>query len=417
MSPSPQQFDALVLGAGAAGLFCAGRLSEAGLAVAVVDQARKPAEKVRISGGGRCNFTNRHSSRANFLSSNPKFCISALKRFGPQDFLTLVEAAGIAYHEKSPAFATKDARALGQLFCDSSSQNIISMLLAPLHQNPTALVALSSPVDSLEAKPSGGYRLTTPTAILEAPLAVVATGGKSIPKMGASGIGYRIAEQFGHALIETRAGLVPFTLQGALLEDCKALAGVATKVIGKVGKARFEEGMLFTHRGLSGPAMLQLSSYWREGESLALNFLPDAPPLFEMLREAKQQQPRKTPAELLAAQVPRALAVWLCGPEAASQRLADLPDRVLRQIEERAQRFHLVPSGTEGYRTAEVTLGGVDTRQLSSQTMESLQQPGLYFIGEVVDVTGHLGGHNFQWAWASAAAAADAIMQSGAPRP
>ncbi len=402
----------MVLGAGAAGLFCAGRLAEAGLSVAVIDQARKPAEKVRISGGGRCNFTNLYSSRANFLSANPKFCISALKRFRPQDFVAMVEAAGIAYHEKTPAFATHDERALGQLFCDGSSLEIINMLLAPLQRSSTSHIALSSSVECLNVKPGGGYQVTTAGGLFDAPVAVVASGGKSIPKMGASGIGYRIAEQFGHSLIETRAGLVPFTLQGALLEECKALAGVASKVAGKVGKALFEEGLLFTHRGLSGPAMLQLSSFWREGQSLSLNFLPDEGPLFDVLKAAKQSQPRKTPADVLASHLPRALAAWICGPETASQRLADLPDRRLRQIEESAQRFNLVPSGTEGYRTAEVTLGGVDTRQLSSQTLESLQQPGLYFIGEVVDVTGHLGGHNFQWAWASAAAAAEAIAAS-----
>ncbi len=410
MSPSPQSLDVLVLGAGAAGLFCAGRRCQAGLSVAVVDQARKPAEKVRISGGGRCNFTNLHSSPANFLSANPKFCISALRRFRPLDFVAMVEAAGIAYHEKTPALGSDDQRAKGQLFCDGSAQEIIAMLLAPL-RHAGAHIALASPIERLEARQEGGYRLTTAQAVLEAPIAVIATGGKSIPKMGASGIGYRLAEQFGHDLVETRAGLVPFTMQGDLLEDCKALAGVAANVKAKVGKATFEEGLLFTHRGLSGPAMLQLSSYWREGQALNLNFLPGDGPLFERLKTAKQSQPRQTPVDLLAAALPRALATWICEPDAAGQRLADLPDRRLRQIEERAQRLALVPSGTEGYRTAEVTLGGVDTRQLSGQSMESLLHRGLYFIGEVVDVTGHLGGHNFQWAWASAAAAADAIAQ------
>lgn len=410
---SPKSFDVLVLGAGAAGLFCAGRLAQVGLSVAVIDQARKPAEKVRISGGGRCNFTNLFSTPANFLSDNPKFCISALKRFRPLDFVALVEAAGIAYHEKSPALGSGDKRALGQLFCDGSALEIIAMLLAPLRQ-AGAEIALSSPIEAVSLLPDGGYHVTAGGHRFQAPRLVVATGGKSIPKMGASGIGYQIAQQFGHSLIEPRPGLVPFTLQGALLEDCQALAGVAINVEAKLGKTKFEEGLLFTHRGISGPVVLQLSSYWRKGQAISLNFLPGAPPLFEAWRALKQSQGKRRALDLLCETLPKSLALWLLGEALATKNLADLSDKALRQLEERCQRFSLLPSGTEGYRTAEVTLGGLDTRHISSQSFESLLQPGLYFIGEVLDVTGHLGGHNFQWAWASGAAAAAEIAKSAA---
>ncbi len=409
---TPRRFDTLVLGAGAAGLFCAGRLAQAGQQVAVIDQARKPAEKVRISGGGRCNFTNRFSTHANFLSANPKFCISALKRFTPADFIALVEAAGIAYHEKSPALGSGDERALGQLFCDGSALEIIAMLLEPLRQAGSE-IALSSPIEDVAALPEGGFAVTASGQVYQAARLVVATGGKSIPKMGASSIGYQIGAQFGHSLIEPRPGLVPFTLQGALLDDCKALAGVAVNVEAKVGKTRFEEGLLFTHRGVSGPVVLQLSSYWREGQAVSVNFLPGQPPVFEAWRALKHSQGKRRALDIVCETLPKALALWLLGEPLAAKNLADIPDKALGQLEERLQRFSLLPSGTEGYRTAEVTLGGLDTRQVSSQSFESLLHPGLYFIGEVLDVTGHLGGHNFQWAWASAAAAADAIAQQG----
>ncbi len=389
------RYDAIIIGAGAAGLFCAGEAGRYGKRTLVLDHASKPAEKVRISGGGRCNFTNIHASPAKgFLSSNPHFAKSALARYTPSDFLELVEAHGIAWHEKT----------LGQLFCDRSAKDIIDMLLSRC-ADASADVRLSTPVQAVRRE-GAGFVLSLAGEEIETGKLVIATGGLSIPKMGATGFAYDLARRFGHALVETRAGLVPFTLEGARLEPVKALAGVATPVRVSCGGTSFDEALLFTHRGLSGPAVLQISSYWRPGETVEIDLFPgmDA---YEALRQARTETPRQGVASVLARTLPKRLADWRAGEGEA--RLADQSDKALKVIADGLNHWALRPDGTEGYRRAEVTLGGVCTSGLSSKTMESRIVPGLYFIGECVDVTGWLGGYNFQWAWASAAACAQTL--------
>ena len=394
--------DVLILGAGAAGLFCAGHAASTGARVLVIDHARAPGEKIRISGGGRCNFTNMHCGPENFLSQNPHFAKSALKRYTQWDFVDLVARHGVAYHEKT----------LGQLFCDGSSRQIIDLLLEEMRP---AELRLSTEVIDI-ARNESGFRVTLESegrrTRVETRALVVATGGKSIPKMGATGLGYRIAEQFGLGLVETRPGLVPLTFGGALLDELKSLAGVATEVVARNARARFEEAALFTHRGLSGPAVLQISSYWREGESIAVGFAPGLD-LVAALRQARAENGRRAAATVLSAHLPKRLAQHLCaraGVDAAN--LGDLSDRALAKLGDLLTGWELTPTGSEGYRTAEVTLGGVDTAELDSKTMAARRVPGLYFIGEVVDVTGWLGGYNFQWAWSSAWAAGRALAQA-----
>jgi predicted Rossmann fold flavoprotein len=408
-------YDVVVIGAGAAGLFCAGVAGQLGLRVLVLDHSERVAEKIRISGGGRCNFTNRDVDPAapqkHFLGDNPHFCRSALSRYTPQDFVALVQRHGIAFHEKHK----------GQLFCDRSADDLIQMLLAECgagalgghvdRWQPCSVKNIGISATSLRETVTSSYQIESDRGTVECAAVVVATGGLSIPKIGATDFGYRVARQFGLRLVETRPGLVPLTFDEQAWAPYAQLSGLSLPVRIETGtkKARgeFLEDLLFTHRGLSGPAVLQISSYWREGTPIRLNLAPDTD-LPAALARAKASS-RKRIANELALLVPSRLAdTWVQQEPAWQRPIAEATDKALAQLAERLARWELTPTGTEGYRKAEVTLGGVDTRDLSSQTMES-KQPGLYFIGEVVDVTGWLGGYNFQWAWASGHACAQAL--------
>jgi predicted Rossmann fold flavoprotein len=389
------RYDVIVLGAGAAGMMCAIRAGQRGRSVAVLDHAAAPGEKIRISGGGRCNFTNIHAGPKNFLSANPHFAKSALARFTPRDFLAMVERHGIAWHEKT----------LGQLFCDNSAKDIIRMLTDEMRAAGAQLL-LRTETSGVEQIDSG-YRISTSEGTFEAPSLVVATGGKSIPKMGASGFAYRIAEQFGLPLVETRPGLVPLTLDPQLLQRLAPLSGIAAPAEIRHGKTAFREALLFTHRGLSGPAILQISSYWREGEEITVAIEPDVD-VFALLKKAKQANGRQSAQTALAELLPKRLAQHFVEAEGVSGNLADQSDKRLEQLAAAIQSWPVKPSGSEGYRTAEVTLGGIDTSCLDSRTMQVKAAPGLFFIGECVDVTGWLGGYNFQWAWASGHVAGEA---------
>jgi predicted Rossmann fold flavoprotein len=391
-----RDLDVLVLGGGAAGLMCAIEAAKRGRKVLVIDHARRPAEKIRISGGGRCNFTNLHCSPANFLSQNPRFCVSALKRYTQHDFLKLVESHRIPWHEKT----------LGQLFCVDSAKDIIAMLLVELEAAGGTL-QLETEIRAVD-KPDNRFSVATSKGPLRATSLVVATGGPSIPKMGATGLGYELAERFGLNVIAPRAALVPLTFSDANRELCGRLAGVSVDADVSFGKTHFREGLLFTHRGLSGPSILQISSYWQEGKPIAVNMVPDAD-VFETLRRARRETPKQDLETALGLLLPNRLADELATSFSLKGRLADQSDKVLRRAAEQLGCWQLTPVGTEGYRTAEVTLGGVDTKELSSKTMEAVKVPGLYFIGEAVDVTGHLGGFNFQWAWSSGHAAGQVV--------
>ena len=404
--PSHPAFDAIVIGAGAAGLFCAGQAGQRGLRVLLIDHADKVAEKIRISGGGRCNFTNRDAGPANFLSANPHFCRSALARYTPSDFTNLVRRHGIGFHEKHQ----------GQLFCDDSSEQIIRMLLAECeagavqHWQPCAVSAVRAI--------NGGFELDTERGTVRGAQLVVATGGLSIPKIGATDFGHRLARQFGHKIVEPRPALVPLTFSAADWAPFVPLAGASLPVHIATGTGRsagrFTEDLLFTHRGLSGPAVLQISSYWRPGQALQLDLLPGQN-VGEALITAKLTRRRQL-GNALAEWLPQRLAdAWLAriGLD-AGKPLPDMRDADLQRLAQSLQHWAITPDGTEGYRKAEVTAGGVDTRELDSRTMGSQRQSGLYFIGEVVDVTGWLGGYNFQWAWASAAACAGALQAATA---
>jgi predicted Rossmann fold flavoprotein len=382
------QFDVVVIGAGAAGMMCAIEAGKRGRSVLVVDHASKPGEKIRISGGGRCNFTNLNASPQNFLSQNSSFCISALRRYTQRDFIALVERYGVAYHEKT----------LGQLFCDGSSNQIINLLISEMKRYGAEL-RLSTQAEKID-KTSDGFQLALSQGPVQCRSLVIATGGKSIPKMGATGFGYDVAAQFGLKITETRPALVPLTLEPTMLDRLKPLAGVSLDAVVACGKTRFSEAMLFTHRGLSGPSILQISSYWREGGEIAISMLPKVD-VFEELRAARAQNGRQALQTALSAFLPKRLAQLIAETEQGPHNLADYSDKHLRRIDEAVNQWRFKPAGSEGYRTAEVTLGGVDTRDLDSRTMEAKAVPGLYFIGEVVDVTGWLGGYNFQWAWSS----------------
>ena len=394
-------FDAIVVGAGAAGLFCAGIAGQRGLKVLVLDHSEKVAEKIRISGGGRANFTNRdidpRAPHKHFLGDNPNFCRSALSRYTPQDFIALVASHGIPFHEKHK----------GQLFCDRSADDLIQMLLA---ECAAGGVERWQPcgVKAVRVAGDGGYEIDTERGTVRSARVVVATGGLSIPKIGATDFGYRLAKQFGLRLVEPRPGLVPLTFDGDAWAPYADLSGLALPVEISTGdkkhQAAFSEDLLFTHRGLSGPAVLQISSYWREGMPIRVNLAPGSN-LPDALAQAKARS-RKLIANELATLVPSRLADAWASQDADWQRpISEASDKALVRLADRLSRWALTPTGSEGYRKAEVTLGGVDTRDLSSQTLES-RQPGLYFIGEVVDVTGWLGGYNFQWAWASGHACA-----------
>lgn len=397
--------DVLIVGAGAAGMMCAIEAGKRGRSVRVIDHARAPGEKIRISGGGRCNFTNLGTGGANFLGENPRFALSALRRFTQHDFIKMVDRHGIAWHEKT----------LGQLFCDDSAKQIIRMLTDEMK---AAGVSLSLGV-GVKAVERAGERfqvdLDDGSRVTAASL-VVATGGKSIPKMGATGWGYEVARRFGLRVTDTRPALVPLTFEPGLLEQLKPLAGVSVDAVvrhkapkdagaGRPAKETvFREGLLFTHRGLSGPSILQISSYWREGEAITVDLAPDRDAAAEILA-AKSENGKQAVHTAVGRVVPRRLAEALCARENLSGKLAEVGDKKLRALAEGINAWTLKPVGSEGYRTAEVTLGGVDTAALDQQTMEAKAVPGLFFIGEVADVTGWLGGYNFQWAWSSGWAA------------
>ena len=399
-----------MIGAGAAGLFCAGQAGQRGLKVLLVDHSEKVAEKIRISGGGRCNFTNRDTTPAQFLGENPHFCRSALSRYTPQDFIELLQRHNIAFHEKHK----------GQLFCDRSSEDVIDMLLAECAAGQVTRWQPCSIKSVLSAQRAGytSYQIQSDRGLIEAPQVVIATGGLSIPKIGATDFGYRLAKQFGLRLVEPRAALVPLTFDGDGWAPYAQLAGLAlpvqieTSPLDATPKQRkkavvFSEDLLFTHRGLSGPAVLQISSYWREGQPIRINLAPGLDLPATLLR-AKASS-KKLIANKLAGLAPSRLAdAWVSQDAALQRPISEATDKALLGLAQRLYDWQLTPNGSEGYKKAEVTVGGIDTRDLSSQSMES-KQPGLYFIGEVVDVTGWLGGYNFQWAWASAHACAKAL--------
>ncbi|MBP1472725.1 NAD(P)/FAD-dependent oxidoreductase [Frateuria sp. MAH-13] len=386
--------DVLIIGAGAAGLMCAITAGQRGRRVLVLDHANKPGKKILMSGGGRCNFTNLGVTPANYLSANPHFAKSALARYTPADFIALVEKHRIAYHEKE----------LGQLFCDDSSKQIVRMLLDECAAAGVR-VETSCAVERVRHG-EAGFSVATARGEVHAESLVVASGGLSIPSMGASGFGYELARQFGHAVLPTRAGLVPLTLSGKHQERYADLAGVALAAEARCGRQAFRAGLLFTHRGVSGPSILQVSSYWQPGEELRLDLLPDRDAA-DWLPAQRAVRPAAELKTVLGDVLPKRLAQRLCELDFGNRPMRQYREAELVAIGARINDWPLVASGTEGYRTAEVTLGGVDTDGLSSSTMQSKRVPGLYFIGEVVDVTGWLGGYNFQWAWASGHAAGE----------
>ncbi|MEI7064215.1 NAD(P)/FAD-dependent oxidoreductase [Dickeya chrysanthemi] len=392
-----EQFDVIIIGAGAAGLFCAAQAGQKGLRVLLVDNGKKPGRKILMSGGGRCNFTNLYAEPGAYLSHNPHFCKSALARYTQWDFISLVNRHGIAYHEKT----------LGQLFCDDSAEQIVDMLMKECDAGKVTLWLRS---EVLSVEKNAQFQVKLNNGVVQARALVVATGGLSMPGLGATPFGYQLAAQFGLNVLPTRAALVPFTLHKPLLAQLQTLSGVSVPAVATAENGTtFRENILFTHRGLSGPAILQLSSYWHPGEFVTINLLPTLD-LAENLNAERQAHPNQSLKNTLSQWLPKRLVECL-------QTLGQLPDVTLKQlnkpqqaeVEATLQQWRVQPNGTEGYRTAEVTLGGVDTRELSSKTMEAGKTPGLYFIGEVVDVTGWLGGYNFQWAWSSAWACAQAL--------
>ena len=385
--------DVLIVGAGAAGMTAAIEAGRRGRRVRIIDHARAPGEKIRISGGGRCNFTNLGCGPHAFLGENPRFATSALKRFTQHDFIKRVDQAGIAWHEKT----------LGQLFCDDSAKLIIRMLTDQMREAGVAL-SLGVSVDRLARAGEGFEAALSDGSSLRCASLILATGGKSIPKMGATGWAYETARSLGLRVTDTRPALVPLTFEPGLLERLKPLAGVSVEAVVSHGKTKFAEGLLFTHRGLSGPSVLQISSYWREGEAIAVAMAPDVE-VFAQLKAMKAGNGRQAAHTALGQIVPKRLAEVLVEQEAASGNLADLSDKALRRLDQAVNGWSVKPVGSEGYRTAEVTLGGVATDQLDQQTMAAKRVPGLYVIGEAVDITGWLGGYNFQWAWSSGWAA------------
>lgn len=392
------EFDVIILGAGAAGLMCAAQAGQRGLSVALIEKADAPGKKILISGGGRCNFTNLGAGPGNYLSANPHFAKSALARYTTADFVALVEQHGIAWHEKT----------LGQLFCDGSAKQIVAMLLAECPADRVTLTC-DVEVDSVKRGEDGFFAVTAADDQWRAPALVIATGGPSIPKMGASDFAYRLARQFGLKVVEPRPALVPLTLGG---EDVlfRELSGVAAPVLARSGKTEFAEAALFTHKGLSGPAILQVSSYWRHGEEVGITFLPAAES--DWLLSAKRDRPRGHLRTLLRERLPARLADALADQLGLERELGNIADKDLRAAQARLADWRFVPNGTEGLAKAEVTAGGIATAELSSRTMEAKKVPGLYAIGEAVDVTGWLGGYNFQWAWASGFACAEALAQT-----
>ncbi|PTL54997.1 NAD(P)/FAD-dependent oxidoreductase [Paraconexibacter algicola] len=390
--------DVVIIGAGAAGLMCALTAGRRGRRVLVIERSNKPGKKILMSGGGRCNFTNMYAEPANYFSQaeNPHFCKSALARYTPWDFVALVAEHGVPYHEKK----------LGQLFCDNRSKDILGLLLEECRRAAVEL-HVSTSVQRIE-RHEDGYRLETDLGPVRAPSVVVATGGLSIPTLGSTGFGYEIAEQFGHRVLPTRAGLVPFIITDQLKELCVELTGTSVAAVVRCGEHSFRENVLFTHRGLSGPAILQISSFWHLGDAVEIDLLPDRDAL-DWLQERQAARPDGELRTVLAEVFTKKMAAQLADRWFGSRPMKQHTPAELREIAGRLAHWEVVPAGTEGYRTAEVTLGGVDTAEISPRTMESRRAPGLYFVGEVLDIAGHLGGFNFQWAWASGHAAAQVV--------
>lgn len=393
-----KKFDVIIIGAGAAGMMCALEAAKRGRSVCVIEHTNKVGEKIRISGGGRSNFTNLYCSPDNFLSQNSHFCKSALSRYDQHDFIALVEDHGIAYHEKKYDEKTGNENARGQLFCDHSATDIIDMLRSGI-EKAGGTFQLGTKVLDVQ-KNETGYLIKTDKGDYSCENLVIASGGLSIPKIGASNFGYELAKKFGLNIIAPRAGLVPLTFDDDLLRKTKPLSGVSVDANVSCGGMAFREGLLFTHRGLSGPSILQISSYWHEGEEIRVNLSPDADVL-ETLKQARQEQPKKMLHNVLSDFLPSRIAALIAEMSTYDTRMADLSDDKLKAVTDMIAAWVIKPKGSEGYRTAEVTLGGVDTDDISSKTFEAKKADGLYFIGEVLDVTGHLGGHNFQWAWSS----------------
>jgi predicted Rossmann fold flavoprotein len=399
--PLPEKIDVVIIGAGAAGFMCAIKAGQRGRSVLLLDHANKVGKKILMSGGGRCNFTNIHTGPDNFLSQNPHFCKSALSRFSPADFIALVDRHAIAYHEKK----------LGQLFCDDKAGDILAMLLQEAEQ-AGVLIRTHCNIGKVNAL-TDSFEVHSSLGTVYCQSLVVASGGLSIPKMGATAFGYELAKQFGIDVVPVRAGLVPFTLDKIILDKVSPLSGSSLQVEVSCNNMSVKEKLLFTHRGLSGPAILQISSYWKAGDQLQINLLPDLD-LFEVLQEKQQTRPKLALKTVLAEYLSKNMAqvlieLWFAEKDYADTAINQLNTPQLRAIAAQFHRWKLKPSGTEGFRTAEVTLGGVSTDALSSKTMQTKKQKGLYFIGEVLDVTGHLGGFNFQWAWASGAAAGEYV--------
>ena len=389
------QADVLIIGGGAAGLMCALTAGQRGRSVLVLEHASRCGRKILMSGGGRCNFTNTGTTPQQFLSANPHFCKSALARYTPSNFIAMVDRHGIAWHEKE----------LGQLFCDESSKQIVAMLLAEC-EAAGVRIQTSCTVEKIEQHETAGFELQTSMGPIHCQSLIVATGGLSIPSMGATGFGYEIARQFGHGILPTRAGLVPLTLSGKHQEHYADLAGVALPVAAHCGKAQFDNALLFTHRGISGPSVLQISSYWEPGRELWFDLLPGLD-CGQWLAQQRQARPDAELKTILGEALPKRFAQRLCEQFFDNRPMRQIDPPRIHEIAGKLEHWPLTASGSEGYRTAEVTLGGVDTREVSSTTMESRRTPGLYFIGEVLDVTGWLGGYNFQWAWASGHAAGE----------
>ncbi len=390
------KYDVVIIGAGASGLMCAATAGYRGRSVLVIEHTNKVGRKILMSGGGRSNFTNLHNTAENFVSENPHFCKSALSRYSVRDFVELVERHGVDYHEKT----------LGQLFCDDSSKEILRVLLTEcewagveIHKEVTVNQVL---------KQAEGYQLNTTEGKIQAQSVVIATGGLSIPNGGATPFAYDVAKQYGLTVLPTSAGLVPFTLQPDLLAPLKPLSGVSHRITASVGEVSFTENMLFTHRGLSGPAILQISSYWNSSEEVEINFFPESD-LLGWLKEQREQRPKADISTIMSQKMSKRMAQILCELFSLSGNMADKGNAELEQISQAFCHWRVKPSGTEGYRTAEVTLGGISTTEVSQKTMEANKAPGLFFIGECLDVTGHLGGHNFQWAWACGFAAGQAV--------
>ncbi len=390
------KYDVVIIGAGASGLMCAATAGYRGKSVLVIEHTKKVGRKILMSGGGRSNFTNLHNTADNFVSENPHFCKSALSRYSVRDFVELVERHGVEYHEKT----------LGQLFCDDSSKEILRVLLTECEW---AGVEIHKEVTVNQVvKQTNGYQLNTTEGKIQAQSVVIATGGLSIPNGGATPFAYEIAKQYGLTVLPTFAGLVPFTLQPDLLAPLKPLSGVSHRITASIGNTSFTENMLFTHRGLSGPAILQISSYWNASAAVEINFFPEFD-LFSWLKDQREQRPKADISTVISQKMSKRMAQILCELFALSGNMADKSNAELEQIAYAFCRWRVKPSGTEGYRTAEVTLGGISTKEISQKTMEANKAPGLFFIGECLDVTGHLGGHNFQWAWASGFAAGQAV--------